>query len=393
MDNSEDLKRKLLAWVEHHEKNGIKQHSEEWKKIRGYTIGGSSIATIQGKNPYSSIYTLITDRIGMTEFKADIKPQWGNLFEDVIKRCVEYQKKCIVYGEDLFIPGRPGISYSPDGLAVMNTGENHEIVLLEFKCPFMRIPSGRVPMYYKPQVKMGLDVLNLPTKGLFVEAVYRRCSWDQLSNTPDYDKTLVKISSGNLPIAYGIIGIYCEDSNLQILKYNEITSHKLLDPFMNQQSCSTFIQEYIEYYCEYGGSHNDFMTNDLGTAPRQLFEKLMAFVDNKTFKVYYGGIIFTDTDHDEQTRIGQIDKDLLEFETHCRNNSYINIGILPWKLFRIDYHWIEKKPNYIEPWVEEINRIIDIIKRCNDPANANIKLNLFNSFINNSSYGGFTDNI
>src|SRR5271166_1907671 len=181
------LMQQLRDWVTEKEKNGIKQHSRKWKKR--ITFGGSVIATIQGKNPYSNIYKMLSEKIGLSAFEQSIAPQWGNLFEDVIKRYVEFDKKCTILGEDLYIEGPgDGTSYSPDGLTVLNvvfdygfddeikTINEHLIVLMEYKCPYSRIPSGNPPEYYIPQVKMGLDLLKLPRIGLFVEGVFRRCS-------------------------------------------------------------------------------------------------------------------------------------------------------------------------------------------------------------------------
>ena len=88
MDRSQ-LQQQLANWVQTNEQNGIKQHDVRWKDEKVFTIGGSSLATIMGINMFSTIPKMISEKIGLTAFNGDIKPQWGNLFEDVIKRHVE----------------------------------------------------------------------------------------------------------------------------------------------------------------------------------------------------------------------------------------------------------------------------------------------------------------
>lgn len=381
-ENNDDLHTLLQQWVQYRETNGIKQQTAEWHTARAYTIGGSSMATIQGINPYASIYDLISERIGMSKFRGDIKPQWGNLFEDVIKRFVEYSTKTTILGEDLYVLGPPGTSYSPDGLAVINHAniianeemadfsdefvktplrKGSEIVLLEFKCPYNRIPAGYVPKYYIPQVKMGLDLLNLPTIGLFVEAVIRRCTWDQLGYNPEYDKTLVNKSSGKYPLAYGIIGFYI---NRSVLNEHNKSAHlkKLADDM---------IAKYTEQYVEYGANTNEYLCNDLGESHEELFRLIMASMDRRLIQIQYYPMYHVNVDNPDQAatelaNAEKLDADMALHTQFCSIDDHINIGILPWKLFRADYHYVTKEPGYLDKWLPLITDIVSIIKICSD---------------------------
>lgn len=360
---TEDLDQVLAKWVEYLENNGIKQQTAEWHKARQCTIGGSSMATIQGINPYSSVEHLIRERLGLAKFNGDIKPQWGNLFEEVLKKFVEMSLDCIIRGEDLYVLGKPGTSYSPDGLAVVNrqkviaklktTGgfsddavtnyPPQEIALMEFKCPYNRIPNGSVPKYYVPQVLMGLDLLQLPTFGIFVEAVIRRCTWEQLGYTRDYDNSLVARSSGDLPLAYGIVGFYIDRAALAATTVDT----------------ATLFAEYTKHYVEYGDKSNQYFCNDLGEAPPDLFIRIMSAMDRRLISIKYFEL-YTEIDNTV------VDADLANHTEYCRVGDHINIGILPFKIFRADFHIIDKIPGYLDPWYKVISEIVNIIAICKE---------------------------
>lgn len=363
----------LAAWVEAKSQNLISQHSEEWLQAKVNTIGGSSIGTIMGLNPYSNIYSIISDKIGLTEFKSNIKMQWGNLFEDVIKRYVEHDTNCIVYGEDLYMEFSGGCAYSPDGLAVMDiTCANNrnntigkgspQIVLLEFKCPYSRLPAGRPPAYYVAQVKMGLCLLDLPTVGLLAESVFRRCTWEQLGLNDQYDTTLIPNRNGDRPLAYGVIGFYCADINLVPARLNK---------------------NYDGYYVEKGDASNGFQCSDLGDSPPQLFIELMDAVDKKIIMPWYGSISYGDS-------LDEVNADKEKFTQMCADNNFTNFGILGWKLFSTKYTVIEKTEGYLDPWKDKICEILEVVKQCNE-ADADKKLNIYTSYINRNSDGGFSD--
>ncbi len=404
----------LQNWIALNEINGIKQHAPEWYKAKINSVGGSSIATFQGVNPYGTVLDIICEKIGLKKFITDIKPQWGNLFEDVIKRYVEHDKSTTVLGEDLYIEGPPGTAYSPDGLAIMEVitpniyenityvdtpnGPSQRIelkveetkslmtVLCEFKCPYSRIPSGSAPKYYVPQVKMGLDIIDLADIGMLAEGVFRRCNWEQLGNNPTYDKTLVPKSSGKLPLAYGILGLYFDEAKFRelctaddnLLEYKELLFTK-----------------YDEQYMEKGDTTNEYLSNDLGDAEVELFKIIMHAYDKKILIPWYGSITFTGENANSVNKTmhttNTIHDDLANLSKFCADSGYINFGILPWKLFRMDYNFIHKQKGFLAPYLPKIREILAVVAKCNDPMNAPIKLNIYNEYVNRSSSGGFSD--
>ena len=367
----DELLKILQEWIIYiTDSSPIQQQTPQWYIDRVYTIGGSSIATIMGINPYSTMAKLISEKSGLTNFAGDIKPQWGNLFEDVIKRYVEWDKKCIVYGEDLYVRGGPGTSYSPDGLAVLDVVERQiiddgnfisaietvkpAIVLLEFKCPYSRIPNGMPPGYYVPQVKMGMELLKLPTIGLFVEGVFRRCTWDDVGNNKQYDKTLVPKKSGKLPLAYGIIGFYIDS--------NTTNKSKLTPEYI--EKLRLLLNAYNEHFEQLGNKDNEYLSNDLGDSPPALFTTIMDAFDKKIVTAYYLEVIPAN----DVTGVDTLNADLAKYTEFCKVNNVINLGILPWKLFRIDYHYIQKEEKYLDKWLPIINDVIVAVKECRECA-------------------------
>ena len=338
----------LTDWIKDKETHGIIQHSDAWHKHRITTVGGSTLSIIQGVNPYKSLNELVRQKTGFSENINDgsIMTRWGNLFEDVIKRIVEHDKSCSILGEDLYVKGDdPYISYSPDGLAVING----EVTLLEFKCPYSRIPMRNIPKYYIPQIKMGLDVLKIPTVGLFVEGVFRRCSWEVLGHNSEHDLLLVDKQLTDLPKYYGIIGMYTTEEKLQA------SIMRLL------------IQKYeTEYMIEEE-------MNDLGVSTADLFMDIMKAYDSGHIKIFYGGLTSGDN-------MSIIYDDLTKFTEYCDENKYIKLGILPWKLFQLQYNNVSKEENYLEPWMPKIRELVDVIKACNDPENIDKKYNIYSSY-------------
>ncbi len=353
----------LKNWVADKQRNGIRQHEPAWYAARVNTISGSILSTVMGKNPYQNIAYLISEKIGLSAFKGDIKTQWGNLFEDVLKAYVEIDKHCEILGTALLVEGPPYTCYSPDGLAVIEVCPGApQIVLCEFKCPFSRLPAAGPPKYYIPQVKMGLDVLQLPTIGLLAEGVFRRCAWDDLGFSSAADTSLVDtLVTTSGPIACGFIGLFGSSPQVDAL--------------------------YSATYASRGTSANDYFSNDLGLAPSGLITAIIKAFAEGQLKTHYAPIILPHDDCDSK-----LVAHLEDYMKVCRGQTpdTYNYGLLPWKLFSVNYNYIEKEQDYLKPWLPKIKEIIELVIKCNDPANHDIKLNIYNSYLK-KQFGSFDD--
>ena len=325
----------LRSWVNTMSQNGIRQHSEEWHNRRQFMIGGSSIATIQGRNPFCSLRDFLAERVGLKEHRSTIYTQWGCLFEQVIKKYTENKLGCEIMGSDLFICEGDSVSYSPDGLGVVE----NQIVLFEFKCPFNRIPShSGPPKYYIPQVKMGLDLLKIPEYALFVEGVFRRCSLEQLGLGKEYDTSLHLSKAGTVrspggragaqPVAFGVIGFYCQN-------YRDL----------------------VEFVLSFGHDALDKLSWDFGSVPVDTFKQIMEAFNSQRILPWYGEISDVNKRMTSET-YEQI------FRDFCAKSKVHPVGVLPWKLFKVEMHRVEKTEQYLQPWLGVIKDVTEFLQKC-----------------------------
>ncbi len=407
-DNTNNMINELHSWVNKAAENGIKQHSQEWHIAKSTTIGGSSIAVIEGSDPYSSVSSLISSKIGYSKFMSNLYMQWGNLMEDVIKRCVEYEQSCEILGEDLYIDGGdqyPGAAYSPDGITIMNINSMPTKILCEFKCPFSRLPNGKPPKNYVSQVKMGMEMCDIDI-AVLIEGVYRRCSWEVLGPCPTYCPLVSPKSKGDIR-AYGIIGLYLNpiystivskydpgesvfsDVNSDDIDNNdqqELTKETVKIPLDDIKFIKYLKRVYTDHYVEIGDHTNEYLCNDLGESPVDLFKLIMKAYDKKILQPWYGNI-----EHNMTANNKLINDDLARFNEHCASNKFINFGILPWKLFQLDYHYIQREHNYLSNLMPKLQEILEVVKNCNNPDNIAAKHDIYTSYTNPGNETSFVD--
>jgi len=333
--------------------NDIKQRDANWFKLMGTTVGGSEVAAIMGLSPYSSFYKVVESKIEICKGNKpwnsieSLSCWWGTLFEDVITKYVEIDLGNVIKGTSICIQKYEGHRNSPDGYIVANfyrkdnkyhlwtSDLSYEIIeltmilLLEFKCPITRRVTGDIPKYYKPQVLSGLAVSPLAHKGLFVDATFRKCSIEQLGNTPDYDINFHKKIGKDLnPIAWGAITIHIQQSkDLSIIKniYEEC-----------------FGIDYIN------GEENDII--DLGDVSYNIFNDIIALVNDKQLITTTSTVCFAD---------GRGDKNILDLRQ--RSNCFI-VAVLPWKLFDVSYVPVDREPNFLENIYPLIQKVHELVK-------------------------------
>jgi hypothetical protein len=373
--------------------NGILQHSEEWHAAKKYTIGGSQMSTIQGVNSFGGINELIGSKLGYNN-PTSIHMNWGNLFEDVIKGYCEIIYNTEIMGDNIFIqPENSLISYSPDGLGVIGD----KIVLFEFKCPCSRIPASKPPKYYIPQVKTGLEIIPIADYGVLIEAVFRRCKWPQMGLNDNYDTTIVDKKIGTEVLACGFVGFYCDLTELYNMQEHAVATNNLSMMEKLGAWCSKLENIDRLYSAEYniGNAQNNYSTNDLGVSSEKLFEALLDGFNTGIIKTWYSKIIIDTSDNAVKQRLN------VEFATYeclmtaianagdidpaLNSHNILNYGILPWKLFHIKQHTIDKTPGYLEPWKEKIAEVINTVKIC-DKMSPESRRKYYDSVINAPQY-------
>jgi len=383
---------------------GIKQGSDEWKEKKTYTIGGSEIATLIGRNKYQNICNLILSKIGISKFTGNNATRWGNLFEPIIAGYVESKLDCQMVGSDLFLKGAVDHqTYSPDGLGIISIENNQlvfnnkfiasqypkiktidstlidksadsKIVLFEFKCPMNRkLDSQFVPDEYIPQVLTGLNSIPITEHGVYAECSIRRCSWGDLEFTDVFNKTPIMNVDNGIPVAMGFIGF----------SWDEI--YAPLDSTLKKSS-----KDFV-----------DGKLFDFGKMSVNVLESVLYAMDLKKLDIYYSAINFDNyhlanniinntlnipDDISETFDVnsayrkgldkyykGQLKKDLDQFRL-LKNP----IGILPWKMFKCNFHIIERDEKFIYNYQQLINDVIEVIKKCkNDMQNYKKIINEF----------------
>ena len=373
-----DKQRRLDAFVARHK--GLKQRDPAWYAMVGRTVGGSELAAINGLNFFSSFADVVGAKLdtlaGRERESGGPACWWGTIFEDVLAVVVGDDLGAPVVGDDICIQRFQGYRNSPDGYVVARLrsvfstsassasptarprgrsrgvfplwGSDEDVALqgapvtlvLEFKCPFSRRPGGGVPKYYAPQVQSGLALSPVADRGLFVDAVFRKCALDMLPAAGEaadgkaavadgrYDvKYHAQDSAGKAgprswgePFAWGVIEYYADqpaaaDATTAASAAVDATTAAFAAPFI-----------------------------DLGAATPDVFNNFME-------KVCAGGVyrprILPPCFCDRQV------------PTTAAENSPagVLVAVLPWKLFEMNYHLVDREPGFLRTYLPLIRKV------------------------------------
>lgn len=252
MESDTESKMKLLKKYLKLHKNLSIQGSTEWYDDRKYVIGGSEMAAITGCGKFSTIHSLIAQKIGLSSFNGNTATRWGSLFENITEMTFNIlflkDKKIYSLGS---VPHKtvPNHRYSPDGLCLLELGGLQYIILLEFKSPLNSVPEKKIPTHYLPQIKSGMSTINIVDFGVFVSNMYRKCTLDQLNFNTNYDTVFHKSDKNkrltfDSTIAHGIILFSIPKQKVNeflafyLAKLNELASYPEFDDLddCNQES-------------------------------------------------------------------------------------------------------------------------------------------------------------
>lgn len=356
------------------------QGSVEWLSSRSETIGGSEISTLLGINPYQNIKKLITQKVGVTTFVKSAPLWFGNIMEYVLQNYTEqifhtkiYETGSIQYDKSKYL------KYSPDGLAVVNkkyltkifTDEDIEskinpkskfdnslnqnkdelLILFEFKNPFMRAPKpGIVPIYYQPQPEMGMHVIDICEVAIFIEGVFRFCSYnDVLEQNNRYNTRyhFDKVWYRNDPLAYGAFTLYYSMDDID-------------ENFINLLNT---INDYIY--------SNDMDVHDLSNIKNyKVINAIMEnIIDHKNIKIMYHNTYIIDKDSPNYyfEKYNNLNRFTSEIESKQdslpKNMAYL--GCFCFKMFDININPIYKTELLTDSVMDVVHKVINTIKECN----------------------------
>lgn len=309
--SKEELVARILAFVKKH--GAIRQGTPNWYKLMKTTIGGSELGALLNENKYKTRSQLLKEKGEASvshNQEVAVACLWGKLFEAIIRMYIEAIYNTRVYGHDICIANGQ-FRYSPDGLGVVSRprGGVFDIVLFEFKCPYLRVPDGRVPPQYELQIQAGLAATEEiePAYGLYVDAVFRKCSIDQLNDTPDHDREYH--SKGRplyvKPVAWGKMNVYSRDPG-----------------------------EVIDY----------------GAADKAVFDEMLRDVDRGVLVTSLVYLTFTDDRSDILNAQGRI------------NGMYFT-GCIPFKMMKVCSRRVDPVPDFGVRIMAEVNKFFEDLKK------------------------------
>ena len=360
---------------------GGRQRSAQWKKLMDTTFGGSEMSALMGINPYLSYGKVLRAKLGLEKWDGgSIACWWGSMFEDVVARVVEIDCGTTVLGDEICIQRIPGHRNSPDGYCIVkiytdeggqfriwtpNSEHDPEfniIVLLEIKSPYRRSPEGKVVRQYRPQIWSGLAVSPVAHMGLFIDARFRKCSIEDLGPSLAYDSYYHNDRSPPTepPFAWGLTAIYAprmDASRAVRLGTGADTESTNAECVGGGLDASMEGWEIASKYFGYGVDPDQMEIVDFGDCGRdrnsKLFDMMMGLVDRKKFLVRHSDPCLIDG-RGEDLNSGLSISDAIDTFQRNAQDEYVLLGVLPWKLFEIDYVSEMRQPGFFE----EIKRMV-----------------------------------
>lgn len=378
----------------------IKQHAPGWYDSMARTVGGSELAALMGLNPYSSFYDVAMSKVrklkGTDVWDGGEACWWGTLFEDVFGAYVAVDLGGEIHGDDICVQAIAGHRNSPDGYMLVRLyrgadGRLHlwssdmspatpvilMIALLEFKCPMSRKPKGSIPVYYRPQVQSGLAVSPVAHFGLYAEAVFRKCSVADLGDTPEYDAAYHTRDGTDAetadrhPLAWGLIFVYAP--RLAAPRGVRLgwrgADWAPGDPAGEDPDADAALAAW-DIHSRYFGSRLGDDTaadaadlGDLGTKP---FVRTLRLIDAKRFPVVRGPPCFADGRGTALHAARAV-----EAARRAAPPHHWLMGVLPWKLFTVDYLSAARQPGFMDgvlPLITELHQIVAAAVETPDPS-------------------------
>jgi len=360
----------LLEYVDYVEKNGVRQHTDEWLQAKKYVIGGSQMASVIGMNGYETKQSAILKKLGHAPFGCDkYKMSWGNVFEDIIKNYVERYYSTKVYADNAFIPVTCGlfkdrIAYSPDGLCIISNellikkygsmnekineldANGQSIVLLEFKAPYSRrTDPENIPEYYIPQPLTGMDVIGPVVDGainkicdlaLFIECEFRLCEYSHIPDGREhcfYPTNHPESTPTGKAHAFGLFIVYGpEEGEL----YNLIT--------------------------ESFGSVD--IANNLGTMDKKIIDKIIVGIDENWLVSLHTGPCKNKSSMKRRRKEILADPSKSRNELNNNIDGLVEYGTVYWKLLTYRAKPMFPEEDYLMKHKDDIIEFTDLVNEC-----------------------------
>jgi hypothetical protein len=409
-------KRALIDFLDENKDLPI-QGSAEWLQSRSGTIGGSEISTILNINKYQSVKQLIEQKAGISSFKKSAPLWFGNLFEYILQQYTEKLFDTKIY-ETGSIPYKKSklIKYSPDGVALINKNKLKKflndddydnkifnlsnfknnssewdkkelLVLFEFKNPFMRvIKPNEIPIYYINQPKLGMEVIDICEVSIFIESVFRFCSYTDIIK--------INKSTGSNLTDYDINNMYNRYYHFDRNKFNNKTlAYGSFSVYYESKNNSTHLLQIINNLVEYMMNNNNIHQYDLSAIKdKKIINSIMEnIIDYKDLKIIYHDICINTNinDDDEESSFyfnkynnkNKYKNEIIENKLKiCDDKNLEYLGIISFKMLDINIEPIFKSNPLNNKVLNDIEQIINVIKECDCVDDKNEKKKIINNF-------------
>lgn len=352
------------------------QGSAGWLKGRTERLGGSELGTVLGYNKYSSIYDIICEKLELTPpiDQLSINLNWGCFFEPIHTEVLE----AILHTQIKQLPSVPWhpeynsreklltsskLHISPDGIAaidkdhllrlvpiletdkshiheiinfISNSPNQHLTTIMEQKACITRNPTS-IPEYYLPQIMGGMNLFSITELGLFSQSEFRMCDIASIQppQSPLYLHHNLLATQQRYPrnfdevIAAGITYIICPTAKAaEFSAAIDITLSDDIAVVCNQHAEMTFIK----------------------------IARLLK--TSKSDEVYLRTVFHAEDESND------------EFQARCEDvigeygPEHHILALVPWKLFRMVYHFLIPDKNYLYNIEEIIDLFVDGVKEC-----------------------------
>ena len=382
------------------------QGSAEWLNSRSETIGGSEISTILKINKYQTIKQLIEQKANITSFKKAAPLWFGNIFEYILQQYTEILFDTKIY-ETGSIPYKKSklIKYSPDGISIIKKDKltnifteddftnkifnkskfkNDEIdkkevlILFEFKNPFMRvIKPNEIPIYYINQPKLGMEVIDICEASIFIESVFRFCSYGDIISHKD---------DSNITNRYN--RYYHYDKNPYI---KDPLCYGSFSLYYDKQNQSKHLSDIITSLVQYKNNNESIHHYDLSAIKdKNIINKIMEnIIDYKDLKIIYHDLcVNSNIDNSDiyyfnkYNNKNKFKHQIIKNKEHIMNDNNLEyLGIMSFKMMDININPIFKSNPITEEVLDKIDKIINVIKKCNQEDNIDTKKKIINEYI------------
>lgn len=404
-------------------KAATEQRTPAWYELVNNTFGGSEQAVISGKSKYGSIAEIVAQKAGLVKpMMGAIATRMGTIMEKSVSRIMKklFSMKINEFGSITGIV--PHLRCSPDGIGVarikIGCKRRWLLILLEYKCPFTRIPDGTIPPDYIHQLKTGLCSVPEIDIALFVDSMIRLCKRADYDHTPNYNKQIHfrdSIVIDEPPIGMGTIIFYMNKQQRAKLNFNMYNDEELdmssdddelnepLDTYIAGEKMSPSrvgVEGLIEVYEPNYKKIVDAVNDDDDVPYEELRDNLIDFCNgsqhivNRLFELHEKGIISSChirpklmkrelsrvkflrkqknplikeyTDDKWQRRLATIDaREKSKFKNCCHSiieKGSTPIGYISWKLFKLEIvPYKNDDPNYLNKQLPEMMRLAKMI--------------------------------